>query len=264
MACEIHVGTCGFSYPEWVEAGIYPPGTKQGHTLPIYAETFNVVELNYTWYQIPRPDSLERMLEQVSPQFQFTAKLTRSLTHDLEPDDWKEKVAKYRKGISVLMDRRQLIAVLLQFGPRFDRTVSNRKYLGELLDELEGLPLAIEFRHRSWVHDRVFIELERRRVSLVTVDAPDLPGLFPTLNVVTNPALFYVRLHGRNASGWRTGNMQNKFNYDYSDDELAELLNSPVAELEPQAERGLIFFNNHVSGQAVRNAKMLMSMMGYK
>ena len=66
----------------------------------------------------------------------------------------------------------------------------NRQYLAALLDELAGLPLAVEFRHASWAADRVFAELERRRVVLVAVDAPDLPALFPTLDVVTNPDAF--------------------------------------------------------------------------
>ena len=76
------------------------------------------------------------------------------------------------------------------------------------------------FATRSWATDPVFAELERRRVTLVAVDEPSLPGLFPSLDVVTNPALFYVRFHGRNKEGWQSGNMQKKFNYDYSEQEL--------------------------------------------
>lgn len=259
--CPLHVGTSGYSYTEWIEAGIYPPGTQPGNTLPIYAQTFGIVELSYTWYQIPRADVLERTLDQVPPDFLFSAKLIRSLTSEVDPAEWKTIAARYREGISRLLQTGRLVAVLAQFDTAFDRCPTNRKYLAELLDALEDLPLAIEFRNRSWAQDRVFVELERRKITLVTVDMPDLPGLFPTLNVVTNPNLMYVRFHGRNASAWRTGNMMNKFKYDYSDTELMELLNSPVAEMAQQAGRGVIIFNNHAQGLAVNNAKTLMTML---
>ena len=62
----------------------------------------------------------------------------------------------------------------------------------------------------------MFIELEKRRVSLVSVDVPALPYLFPSQAIVTNPELFYVRFHGRNCAGWRSGNMQRQFAYDYN------------------------------------------------
>jgi uncharacterized protein YecE (DUF72 family) len=221
--CQLWVGTSGYSYSDWAAAGIYPAETPPGKTLPIYSESFNIVELNYTWYQMPKADGIERMLKQVPPGFLFTAKLIRSLTHEIEPSQWRADVARYRDGISVLMQTGQLMAILIQFSQSFDRVMFNRKYLSQLLDELEGLPLAIEFRNRSWANDRVFAELERRKITLVSVDTPNLPDLFPTLNIVTNPKLIYIRLHGRNTRAWRTGHMQNQLDYFYTDDELMNL-----------------------------------------
>lgn len=253
---EILVGTSGYSYAEWVDAGFYPSGTKSAHMLAHYAGVFPVTELNFTWYQMPKPQILERMRTQVSPDFRFAAKLTRTLTHEVAPDEWRGEVVRYREGIAPLLQSRQLVAVLVQLAPFFDRSPANRKYLAALLDELAGLPLAVEFRHRSWVDDRVFTELERRKVSLVTVDAPDLPYLFPALDVVTNPDLFYIRLHGRNTKGWRSGTMQKKFDYSYSDEELGGL-SETISRMARQARSGVIFFNNHVRGQAVENARRL-------
>jgi uncharacterized protein YecE (DUF72 family) len=258
-ACRIRVGTSGYSYAEWAEAGFYPPGTQPGRMLPIYARVFSIAELNYTWYQMPKAQGLERMARQVPPSFLFTAKLTRSLTHEVDPDQWRGDVAMYRDGVSGLMQSGRLVAVLVQLPPSFDRVARNRKYLAALLDELEGVPLAVEFRHRSWAHDRVFAELERRKVSLVTVDAPSLPGLFPCLDVVTNPDLFYVRFHGRNARGWRSGNMQKQFDYSYADEELSEWIETHGEGLAKAARRGVIFFNNHVRGQAADNARSLIA-----
>jgi len=160
-----------------------------------------------------------------------------------------------------LVQSRQLAAVLAQFPPGFDRSLSHRRYLADLLGSLEGLPLAVEFRNDSWVNDRVFADLERRRVSLVAVDAPNLPGLFPALDVVTNPELLYARFHGRNAKGWRSGNMQQQFDYDYSDEELESWVMEKLAKMAEKARRGVIFFNNHVRGQAPKNACRLAELI---
>ena len=160
-----------------------------------------------------------------------------------------------------LIQAGQLIAVLIQLPPSFFRTAPNRKHLAALLDSLYGLPLAIEFRHRSWASDRVFVELERRKVTLVGVDAPDFPGLFPSLDAVTNPDLFYVRFHGRNAKGWRSGNMQLQFDYDYSDNELNEWIENKIEPMSDRARKGVIFFNNHVRAQAPENARRMAGLL---
>jgi uncharacterized protein YecE (DUF72 family) len=255
------VGTSGYSYPEWVEAGIYPPGTKAGQMLPLYAREFPVTELNYTWYQMPRAEAVERQRELVPSNFLFCAKLTRTLTHEVDAKAWQAEAAKYRMGIAPLVQSRQLLAVLIQFGAGFDRSPRHRSYLDGLLAELQGLPLAVEFRNASWASDKVFAELARRQVTLVTVDEPALPGLFPSLPVVTNPALLYVRFHGRNASGWGSGKMATQFDYDYSDDELARWLDERLRRMIEIAKTGVLFFNNHVRGQAPRNARRLLAMM---
>jgi uncharacterized protein YecE (DUF72 family) len=258
---RIQVGTSGYSYSEWIDAGFYPPGTRAGHMLPLYARLFPVAELNYTWYQMPKAPALERMRRQAPPAFRFAVKLTRTLTHEIDPDQWRGQAAQYRDGIAPLVLAGQLAAVLLQLPPSFDRTPERRRYLAALLDALEGLPVAVEFRHVSWATDRVFMELEKRRTTLVAVDAPDLPHLFPRLDVVTNPDLFYIRFHGRNAGGWRSGNMQQQFDYDYSAAELQEWAAQPIASMARRARCGLIFFNNHVRAQAPSNARRMIRLL---
>jgi uncharacterized protein YecE (DUF72 family) len=252
--CRLRVGTSGYSYAEWVEAGFYPPGTKGSAMLPFYARQFAVTELNYTWYQMPKAAAVERMRQKVPETFAFAAKLTRTMTHEVDPHQWRGQAVRYREGIAPLVRGRQLVAVLIQMPPSFDRAPKNRFYLATLLDELADLPLAVEFRHASWANDRVFTELERRRVTLVSVDEPDLPGLFPRLEVVTNRDLFYIRFHGRNKRGWRSGNMQKQFDYDYSHAELAQWAARKIPKMAADARQGVLFFNNHVRAQAPRNA----------
>ncbi len=259
--CGFRVGTSGYSYAEWVAFGFYPPGTKAGRMLSVYSQTFPITELNYTWYQMPKARSVESMRRQAPEGFSFTAKLTRTLTHEVDPGQWRGQVVQYRDGIAPLIQTGQLTAVLAQFPPSFERSPANRRYLAGLLDECEGLPLAVEFRHASWATDRVFAELGRRRATLVAVDAPALPGLFPALDVVTNPELCYIRFHGRNARGWRSGNMQKQFDYDYSDAELEAWIEGRLGKMAGCARSGVIFFNNHVRAQAPRNAERLRCLL---
>jgi uncharacterized protein YecE (DUF72 family) len=259
--CQWYVGTSGFSYTEWVEAGFYPSGTKSGKMLSLYARNFSITELNYTWYQMPRDEAIERQRRHVPQAFLFAAKLTRTLTHEIDPKQWLDQADLYREGVAPLLQTGQLVAVLIQLPPSFQRTAPNRKHLAALLDRLHGLPLAVEFRHRSWAVDRVFAELERRHVTLAAVDAPDLPGLFPTVDVVTNPDLVYVRFHGRNAKGWRSGNMQVQFDYTYSDDELNEWIENRIEPMSGRARKGVLFFNNHVRAQAPENARRMKELL---
>lgn len=259
-SAALRVGTSGYSYPEWVEAGFYPSGTSQRQMLKLYAERFSCTELNYTWYQMPKAEAVERQRQQAPAGFLFATKLTRTLTHEVE-ENWRAQAAQYRDGVAPLQQAKQLAAVLLQWPAAFDRSMANRKYLAALLDELGGLPLAVEFRNDSWANDRVFAELERRKVTLVAVDEPALKGLFPPLAVATNPAQFYVRFHGRNSTGWRSGQMQSKFDYSYSDAELRERVEQTIEPLAQKTQQGLLFFNNHVRAQAPKNAKTLIQLL---
>jgi uncharacterized protein YecE (DUF72 family) len=259
--CRLFVGTSGYSYREWSEAGFYPSAVRSSELLALYAQHFSITELNYTWYQMPKSEAVERQRRQAPQNFLFAAKLTRVLTHEIDATLWPDQANQYRDGMTPLIQTGQLAAVLIQLPPGFRRTPPNRKHLAALLDKLQGLPLAVEFRHRSWAHDRVFVELERRRVTLVGVDEPNLPGLFPALDVVTNPDLFYIRFHGRNAGGWHSGNMQRQFDYTYSDDELHHWIKEKIQPMSGRAKRGIIFFNNHVRAQAPENAQRMIALL---
>ena len=260
---DVLVGTSGFSYPEWVESGFYPAGTRSGRMLELYSRAFPVVELNYTWYQMVRAEAMERMLNRVADSFFFTAKLTRTMTHEIDPD-WPALAKEFSRGIAPLVRAGRLLAILVQLPPSFTRTPANREYLARLLDRLHPLPLAVEFRHRSWVHERVWTGLAERKITLVAVDVPDLKHLFPPLPIPTSPDLFYLRLHGRNRQGWLSGEMRRQFDYSYSESELRQWTGPPdrLARLVKGCRRGVIVFNNHVAGQAVDNARTMARILG--
>ena len=256
----LYIGTCGFSYPEWISAGIYPSGTKSAQMLSLYSRLLPLVELNYTWYQMVRAEAMERMLAANTATLLFCAKLTRTMTHEIA-DNWQDQVNQYLHGIRPLVQSNRLLAVLVQLPPSFRRTPENRYYLAHLLDALQALPLAVEFRHLSWMHDSVFQALEQRRITLVSVDAPPLPDLFPALDIITNPDFFYLRLHGRNLQGWNSGSKQQQFDYNYTHDELSEWSEKRIPEMRSVCSKGIILFNNHVAGQAVRNAQAMADLL---
>ena len=84
--CDIMIGTSGYSYLEWVDSDFYPRGTKSSAMLGFYGRCFSVVELNYTWYQMARSEPLARMAETAPEQLRFSAKLTRTITHERVKD----------------------------------------------------------------------------------------------------------------------------------------------------------------------------------
>ena len=260
-ACRLYVGTSGYSYTEWTEAGFYPPGTAGADMIAWYARCFSITELNHTWYQLPRTETIERRRRQVPLPFRFTAKLTRSLTHEIDFQRRPALASGYRDGIAPLAQSGQLAAVLVQLPPTFDRTLRHRRLLASLLDMLSDLPLAVEFHHRSWADDRVLRELEQRRIALVVSDGPQLPERFPILAAVTNPELFYVRFYGRNSRGWRSCRASDRFDYSYSEGELRRWIEDRIARLVRRARTGVLFFANHTRAQAPKNALQMVSLL---
>ncbi len=154
--CRMLVGTSGYSYTEWAEAGFYPEQTPASRMLTHYVQAFQITELNYTWYQMPKAQAIDRMRKSAGPGFLFAAKLTRTMTHEIDPAQWRSHVSCYRDGIAPLVQSGQLAAVLIQLPPSFDHSKENRLYLAALLDTLKGLPIAIEFRHAAWAVERVY------------------------------------------------------------------------------------------------------------
>jgi uncharacterized protein YecE (DUF72 family) len=126
---------------------------------------------------------------------------------------------------------------------------------------LQELPLAIEFRHRSWANDRVLNELERRQVALVTADGPPAPTIFPIRDAVTSPDLFCIRFYGRNARGWQSGKPLRQFDYHYSDAELGEWVEDRIGQLNRRTGRGILLFSNHVQAQAPQNALRMIRLL---
>jgi uncharacterized protein YecE (DUF72 family) len=251
---EILVGTCGYSYTEWI-GPVYPEGTKKDAFLAHYAGMFPTLELDYTYYQMPTPEQLGGMLEKAGRGLVFSLKAHETLTHKIDPAAWEGEAKTFLTAIEPLLRESRLGAVLFQFPYSFHYEPEKRRYLDRLLSFYKGIPLAVEFRNVEWINNRVIDALRERGAALVSLDMPDLKGLPPALDVVTSP-LAYIRLHGRNGETWWGSDAAARYDYLYSDKEL-EAWEDRIRRIVIKADRILVYFNNHRRGQAVKNAQTL-------
>jgi uncharacterized protein YecE (DUF72 family) len=253
----IYVGTSGYSYSDWV-GPVYPAGTQQRDFLELYAREFAMVELNFSFYARPGAEQLARMADRAGERMLFSLKAHQSLTHE-RPEDPGPEAAALRAAVAPLAERSRLGAVLLQFPFSFHYEPAARRYLDRLCRSLEGLPAAVEFRNREWQRESVLRALAERNVAFVNVDQPELPGLLEASDAATSD-LGYLRFHGRNRTNWWTGDNATRYDYLYSDEELAGWVDRVRAILR-RARTVLIAFNNHFRGQAVQNARMMKGLL---
>ena len=256
---EILIGTSGYSYHEWV-GPVYPEGTKQKEYLSCYAGLFPTVELNFSFYAMPKRENLAKMLVDGGPSLTFAIKATQTLTHRVDPDKWENEAKTYLAAIEPLLEAKRLEAVLFQFPYSFKYADDNRRYLDKLLTYFKGVPVAVEFRKSDWYTGRVIESMKSRGVPLVSLDMPDLPKLPPQMDVVTAP-LAYIRLHGRvDEKAWWGSDDHARYDYLYSDSEI-EAWAARIERVAEQAHRIVIYFNNHPFGKAVRNAHTLKKIL---
>ena len=260
MSARVYVGTSGYSYNDWI-GSFYPPGTDKSDFLDFYASRFSMVELNFTYYRQPEPRILSNMLAATGEDFLFSIKAHRSMTHEIDTGAL-DPVSVYLRGIEPLAASGRLAAVLLQFPYSFHYTVDNRRYLAELCNKIQHLPLAVEFRNASWQQEKVYCELSSRGIAAVVVDCPPLASL-PAPDPVTTTDFGYIRFHGRNSENWWSGTNESRYDYLYSEGELEGWLDK-IAAMAGNTGVLHIAFNNHWRGQAVRNALQLKAMLREK
>jgi uncharacterized protein YecE (DUF72 family) len=257
---SLHIGTSGYSFPDWVGT-IYPPNARPADFLGHYAEWFDTVEVNATYYRIPTPRTIEAMRRKAPEAFTFTVKLPKEMTHQREGA--AQAVAPFLDGIAPLRSAEQLGAVLAQFPFSFKRTPENERHIERIAKPFReaGLPIVVEFRHDSWYDDAVFERLRDLGVGFVNVDLPDLPALPRPSSIVTSE-IGYIRLHGRNAAmWWEHPTPSDRYDYLYDDGELdawAQRIEA-VADL---AKTTFVFNNNCHLGQSVVNALQLHQRLG--
>ena len=169
----LYLGTCGWSYADW-EGTVYPPGTTPAGRLAEYVKHFATVEVDSTFYGVPRKATVERWREVAPRGFLFAAKFPLDLTHERNLVNSRSEAEAFVRTMQGLGDR--LGPLLLQLPPGF--TVEGVEVLSAFLQGLpEGPRYAVEVRHRSWVGSGLPELLRERRVALTLVDYPRMPRL---------------------------------------------------------------------------------------
>ena len=167
---NILLGTSGFDYPEW-KGIFYPKELKRDDFLKYYSENFNAVELNFTFYNIPKKETIEKFLSKTENRVKYSVKANRQLTHE-KRQNWKEISAQFKEMLEPLEKSQNLASILFQFPPDYRYTKENRIYLASLLEEFENYPKVVEFRNREWLKESVYKGLEERNTSLACAKLP--------------------------------------------------------------------------------------------
>jgi uncharacterized protein YecE (DUF72 family) len=255
----------------------YPPGVRSGEErLRYYAEHFDTVEANSTYYRLPDEPMVANWAERVPDGFVMHVKAFGMMTRhpvkaDVLPPDLQgaapvddrgrvdrpprelraEVFARFHAALEPLRSAGKLGGILLQFPSYIVCKPYSFEYLEWAKEQLRGDHMLVEFRHRSWLDEEnraeVLSFLEDLGATYVIVDAPktEAKNLVPTVIALTHP-LGYVRMHGRNAKTWnvRGKSAAERFDYLYSDEELQEST-GPLVELAEQAKELYVMFNNN-------------------
>jgi uncharacterized protein YecE (DUF72 family) len=296
---DVVIGTCSWTDKTMIERW-YPKGVNTAESrLKYYAARFDTVEVDSTFYGLPKPEVAENWVKRTPDGFTFHVKAyglmtghdvdERSLHPDLRdfdyelttrgrvrhPDDrmYERTFELFLEGIAPLRHGHKMGGVLLQYPAYFqatDRAQERRNFeaIERAVDLLKPLPVFVEFRHSSWVEgaqlDRTMRFLADRFLTYVAVDAPRMLGahIMPPVTAATSP-LGYVRFHGRNAGTWsaRTASAADRFDYLYSCEELEEWTD-PVKRLAEETERTWVMFNNCKYDYAPRNARDMAEILG--
>jgi uncharacterized protein YecE (DUF72 family) len=275
---EIRIGTSGWSYPSgkgtW-KGIFYPPaagrrgrGKGKFDELAFYAEHFDTVEINSTFYGVPAPETAKGWAERTPASFEFSLKLFQKFTHPemfqkaTGQDPWnlgRKDADEFRRAIDPLAAAGKLGALLAQFPASFKNEPDARGYLEWLLAQFRDYQIALELRHRSWSDQPIetLQLLGEFGAAWAQIDEPKFrfsirQNLLP--NVKT---FYYLRLHGRNAKQWWSHEKsEDRYNYLYSSEEL-----EPFAEAAEAASRTVkkayLYANNHFSAKSVANAAIL-------
>jgi uncharacterized protein YecE (DUF72 family) len=292
LSARILVGTASWSDPGFVERW-YPKKLPAAERLPWYAQHFDLVELNSSFYAIPDRRMVERWCASTPNEFIFDVKvhkllsrhaadlkslpptLQRSVEADargkvkLTPKTERAVLEEVMRSVEPMRAAGKFGAFLLQLSPAFSPRKHDLAELEEVIGRLGGSGLVVELRNRNWmIGEQLPQTLEffrERQTTLCLVDAPNEEHftIMPSeVNDITSSRLAYLRLHGRNAEGYLHGKtVAERFYYDYSDAEIDELTKR-AKKLAGEAEKVHVIFNNNALDFAPHAAARMRKALG--
>lgn len=239
----VRIGTSGWSYDHW--AGVlYPVGLPSARRLARYAEVFDTVELNASFYRWPKDSTFAGWRGQLPDGFTMSVKAHRGLTHYrrlVAPEPWIER---FQRCWQLLGDRHGVLLVQLHPEQRRDDARLDT-FLGSMPSDIR---VGVELRHPSWNDPAVYALLERRRAAYVVMSGAGLPCIpHATTDFV------YVRMHGPDPDAMYAGS--------YSAHDLQGWADR-IAEWDGEGRDVWMYFNNDPYGHAVHNARFLQGLLG--
>lgn len=261
----ILVGTCAWTDHD----GFYPPGLPDAQRLTYYATRFPLVEVDSTFYGLPRTSTVEHWIRRTPGEFRMDVKAERRMTgHDraLTPAQRIAACAEFAQRLLPLQQSGRMGPVLLQFPPWHLRSELALLELGEMRAALKDFEVSVEMRHRSWYEDggeQLLGTLRALGAAHVVADEPQAgKGCVPLVPAVTG-RVSVLRLHGRNAKTWyvRGESSRERFDYFYREEELLQLAQA-ARELAEAAEEVHVLFNNNARNYAAQNAAEFAALVG--
>lgn len=239
----VRVGTSGWVYPHW-RGRFYPHDLKPESWLTFYASHFDTVEVNNSFYRLPKREIFERWLSQTPEGFLFSVKGSRFITHMKKLVGVDDSLKRFFDAVDGLGEK--LRVVLWQLPPNLK---ADAERLNAFLRKLpKHCSHSFEFRHPSWWQDKeVWKTLERNNISFCIPIAPPFPK--DLANLVTSTEV-YLRFHGWNGI----------YEGFFPNEELAWWAER-VKEWQMQGLTVFAYFNNDINAFAVQNAQMLKQLL---
>ena len=240
---KCHVGTSGWSYAHWAKGRFYPKGMKPGQWLEFFARHFGTVEINSSFYRIPKTDYIKRWREVTGGRFRFAVKLWRRITHEKRLADCARELGDFFEVVGTLGPKRGPLLVQLPPSMQLDLDRLN-EFLTELKKVMGGTRwrTALEFRNADWLSEETHVLLNRRGVALCLADMPRCPITEPN-----DVAFVYIRRHGPGG----------RYRGCYAPTHIA----ADARRIRGWMEAGkdvFVYYNNDIDGHAVDNARQLV------
>jgi uncharacterized protein YecE (DUF72 family) len=231
-----YIGCSGFSYKHW-KSRFYPEGLSAKKWLEYYCEHFNTVELNVTFYRLPKVEVFRSWFDRSPDEFKFTVKVPRLITHYKRFKNITTEISDFYRLVSKGLGKK-LGSILFQLHPKFEYTPEHLSLLLKHLDP--AFTNVIEFRHPSWWQKSVYSALKKANITFCSISYPNLPT-----EVVKTSTVIYYRFHG----------VPQLYLSSYNEQELQEIadhINSLRGVHEVYA-----YFNNDIDVHAISNGKSL-------
>jgi len=235
---QIHIGTSGWIYNHWSEV-FYPKDCPKTKWLEFYAEHYGTVELNASFYRLPKPQTFENWRKRTPDTFLWAVKANRYITHIKRLRDAQEPLERFFSSVELLKEK--LGPILIQLPPSlsFDEAVFN-----QFCQHLKGnRRYALEVRHPSWAQERAMDILRDNNIALCISDTA---GRYPYIEEDTS-TFIYVRLHGS----------KKLYASEYTEEELQAY----ARKIRDWPKDTYLYFDNDYKGYAIKNAKRLKEIL---